>query len=206
MQNKELSTTFPHVNRMTQNSPFLIDSLLPILSKPLHLTSESPKWLSALYTLAQNDPNQALEQLEKLNNPESRNLKAYVFLKMKRLPEAEKVIEDNFIRYPNNLTVKINYADLCLRKKQWKEVSKIFPSIDLGKLYPNKTIFLVSEFRGFMIVMSYYHSKLRKYALAEKFYLLAVKADPLHPSLTLLERKIFQFRWIKRLAGILSSW
>jgi len=194
---------------MTHDKPFLAIPLPPALSKPFQLTYEPPnpnsKQYAALYELAQDRPKEALKHLEQPNTPESANLKAFVLLQMKKLPEAERLIEENFIHYPDNFSAKINYADLCLRRKKWKEIPKIFHSTDLGKLYPDKNILQASEFRGFMVLMSHYHSALRKYKLAEQFYILAVKADPLHPSVALLENKIFQFRLLKKLAGIFSS-
>lgn len=190
---------------MAHNKSFLITPLPPALSKSLQLTYDPLKEYAELYQLVQDRPHEALEQLEKLKSPESCNLKAFALLQMKRLSEAEKLIEENFIHYSDNFSAKINYADLCLRRKKWKEIPKIFPSTDLSKLYPDKTILFASEFRGFMVLMSHYHSKIRKYQLAEQFYILAVKADPLHPSISLLEKKIFHLRWLKKLAGILYS-
>lgn len=179
---------------MIHRKPFLITPLLPVLSKPFQLHCEPPKQYAALYELAQQKPDEVLKKLETVKDPENANLKAYALLKMKNLAEAEKVIEDNFAKYPDNISSKINYADLCLRKKRWKEIGKIFPSTDLAALYPDKTTFTISEFRGFMVVMGFYHCKLWKYSLAEQFYILAVKADPLHPSVHLLENKIFSFK------------
>ena len=184
---------------MTPTQPFLIYPFPPILSKPVYLDYTSPRWYAHLYELAQNHPHEALEHLDKLHHPESCNLKAYVLLKMKQLALAEKVIEENFIKYPANISVKINYADLCLRKKQWKVIRQIFPSIDLSELYPDQTTFCASEFRGFMVLMGFYHLKLRKYKLSEQFYTLAVKADPLHPSVAFLEKKVFDFIVLKSL-------
>lgn len=190
---------------MAHNKPFLVTPLPPALSKPFQLTYDPPKEYATLYQLAQDRPTEALQQLEKFNTPESGSLKAFALLQMKKLPEAEKVIEETFLHYPDNFTAKINYADLCLRRKKWREIPKIFHSTDLSELYPDKTVLFASEFRGFMVLMSHYHSKIRKYKLAEQFYTLAVKADPLHPSLSLLEKKIFQLRALKKLAGIFGS-
>lgn len=182
---------------MTHSKPFLITPLAPILSKPLHLNYEPLKGYAALYELVQTDPNEALKRLQNFSDPESANLKAYALLKIKKIIEAEKLIEENFLKYPENLSAKTNYADLCLRKRRRKEIGTIFPSIDLCQLYPNKTTFSASEFRGYMVFMGFYHLKLRKYKMAKQFYTLAVKADPLHPSVALLEKQLFDFIVVK---------
>lgn len=190
---------------MAHNKPFLITPLPPVLAKACQLHAETPKQYATIYELAQSKPEEALKKLENLQGPESGNLKAYVLLKMKKAAEAEKAIEANFQNYPDNLSAKINYADLCLRKKRWKEIEAVFPSADLSHLYPDQENFSVSEFRGFMVFMGLYHLKLRKYKLAEQFYVLAVKADPLHPSVVQLEKKIFDFRVTKSIWRFFSS-
>lgn len=192
---------------MTQGKPFLITPLLPALSKSCHILYSVSKNHTSLYELAHLKPKEAFLLLDDPQTPELANLKAYVLLRMKKKRQAEEVIIENYKRYPETLSIRLNYADLCLRKRELKKVGKIFPSYDLSLLYPEKTSFLASEFLGFVVFMGHYHFKIKNRALAEQFYVLAVKANPLHPSVTALEKKLFSFSVLKKLLGrIFKSW
>ncbi len=190
---------------MTENKHLLIDPLLPILSKSCHITFEpifakrTPKYRQ-LFELAQQDPKAALAQIRGAEeSAEISNLKAFLHLQMKQQAEAEQLIEQNYYKYPDYLPAMVNYAELCLKRKQLDEIPKIFPTFDLSELFAGKSSFHASEFRGFMVLMGFYHLALDLKKEAEGFYVLAVKADPLHPGVVSLEKRLFRFQWLKKL-------
>ncbi len=160
----------------------------------------------ALLKLAQEEPKAARSKVEERikKHPEEAswaNLLAYILLRLKKLKKANKLIEENYQRFPHLLICKINYGDLCLRKNRLDEIPQIFPSFDLQKLYPEQKKFLSTHVRGFAVLMGLYHLKIGNRPVAEKFYIQAVGADPLHPSVALLERKLFRFSWVKNFFG-----
>lgn len=153
----------------------------------------------SLVELSQNNPKQACAEVEAFLSRQPQfapaaNLLAYIYIKLKKIKKAERLIEENHQKFPDYLPAKINYGDLCLRKKKLDEIPKIFPSFNLKELYPHKQKFLISEVRAFAVLMGFYHLKMKKRAEAEKFYIQAVEAEPLHPSIALLEKKLFRFK------------
>lgn len=123
------------------------------------------------------------------NSKELDNLITYLHLQNKQLEKAENLTLASFQKYPDYLFAKINYADQCLRKNKIDEIPFIFPSFNLKELFPKRTYFHVSEFRGFMMFASHYHLKIKQPALARHYFENARLADPLHPSVLFLERK-----------------
>lgn len=181
---------------MAENQPFRIQALSPILSKDCHLIQIPPSLDSAdleILQIAEKAPLKAHLKLQKLPpTPERLNLECYLYLKQKKsLSFVDKLIEKAYATYPGHLSIQVNYADLCLRLHKENKIPSIFSSFDLSLLFPSKTTFTVSEFRGFMVVMGLYHLKVKDSLKAELYYTLAVKADPLHPSISSLERRLF---------------
>jgi tetratricopeptide (TPR) repeat protein len=163
-----------------------------------------------LFENAQSNPKKTLPLIQAFaeknpDMPQANNLLAYALLRNKKLKKAESLIVTTYQKHPNYLFGKINYADLCLRKKRINEIPQIFSSFDLSQLYPEKEQFHFSEFRGFMVLMGFYHLALGQRKAAEVYYTLAVKADPLHPGVEALEKKLFKFSLKKLLSRILPS-
>ena len=137
------------------------------------------------------------------------NVLTYAYLQNKERQKAELLIEESYAKYPSYFFAKINYADQCLRKKTLSKIPTIFPSFDLKELFPEKEKFHVSEFRGFMVFMSYYQIAMKNRSKAKEYYEKAYQADPTHPSVVQLERKLFPpslfkkcWKGLQKLAGI----
>ncbi len=126
------------------------------------------------------------------NNKELDNLLTYLHLQNKQIEKAENLILSSFQKYPDYLFAKINYADQCLRKNKIDQIPLIFPSFNLKDLFPKRSSFHVSEFRGFMMIASLYHLKIKQPTQARYYYENARLADPLHPSVIFLERKFYK--------------
>lgn len=132
------------------------------------------------------------------------NLLTFAHIQNYQIFEAEKLIKETYIKYPDYLFARINYADQCVRKKNFKEVQKIFPSFELKEIEPNREVFHTSEFRGFMIMMTYYHLALKEKELAISYFQTAKEVDPHHPGVIHLEKKLFRKSLLKRLLTKLS--
>ncbi|HSX12146.1 MAG TPA: hypothetical protein VLF61_01490 [Rhabdochlamydiaceae bacterium] len=149
----------------------------------------------ALLEQAQFYPHRVFEEVKTFQEkhpdlPEAANLLIYLYIQKKELVKAEKLTQENYEKFPDYLFARINYADQCLRKKQWDQIPKIFPSFHLRELYPEKKLFHFSEFRGFMVTMGLYYLALKNRAAAKEYLDHARLADPDHSSVKLLEKKL----------------
>lgn len=157
----------------------------------------------SLVKLTQDNPKAAKTKVEEWlsahpDDAAAANLLAYILLQLRQLKKAEKLIEENYRKFPTHLMIRINYADLCLRNKRLNEIPRIFPSFDLQELYPEQKKFLSAHVRAFAVLMGFYHIRMGSRPAAEQFYIQAVDADPLHPSVALLEKKLFRFQRFKK--------
>lgn len=162
------------------------------------------KLFETLYLQIQEDPQKHIDALTELYNrqsqvPEIANLLAYAYLRLKKKKETEALIEKTYREHPDYLIARINYADQCLRLKKITSIPEIFNSIfELSALYPEKETFHYAEFRGFQVVMGFYHLEIGEKEKAEEYYQLAFQVDPLHPSVAALERKISKTSLLKK--------
>jgi len=159
--------------------------------------SEKEQQLLQELNVAKVPSSQHLQSLENLvadhpTCPELKNLLIFYYLKKKRLKKAEKLLVTSYKEHPHNIIVRINYADHCLRHGQMQKISTIFSGIyDLSLLYPSQKVFHVSEFRGFMVLMGFYHLSLKDREKAICYHYLAARVDPHHPGVKLLEKKLY---------------
>lgn len=160
------------------------------------------------------DPQKHCESLEGLHQrnprvPEIANLLAFTYLKLQKRKEAEALIEQTYRENSDYLIGRINYADQCLRCGKIDQIPIIFEgNDDLSALYPERESFYFAEFRGFSVVMGFYYAMIGDREKAEEFYQLAFQVDPLHPSVTSLEKKLYPstlkkcLDFLQKLAGI----
>lgn len=162
------------------------------------LPKEVLKTLEFLYENLPIDPLKHIDSLIKLhtehpNSPLISNFLTYAYLKLKKKKEAEILIEQTYHAHPDHLIARINYADQALRLKKLEQIPLIFNHcFDLHTLYPQKESYHYAEFRGFHVVMGFYHLAIGDQKAAEECYELAFQVDPLHPSVSALEKKLFK--------------
>ncbi|MDN3509087.1 MAG: hypothetical protein P0S93_03600, partial [Candidatus Neptunochlamydia sp.] len=126
------------------------------------LSKEDLETFLKLYALATENPRKARKDLETFKekhptHPEVLNLLTYLYLSCRKTRKADRLIEENYAKNPDYLFAKINFADLCLRRRKPQKIPDIFnKKLNLRELYPNKKIFHASEFRGFMVLMGFY--------------------------------------------------
>lgn len=169
-----------------------------------NLPQAEQKLFEDLYVQIQEDPQKHIEALTQLHYrqsqvPEIANLLTYAYLRLKKKKETEELIEKTYREHPDYLIAKINYADQCLRLGKFEQVPEIFNGIfELNALYPHRENFHYAEFRGFQVVMGFYHLEVGEKEKAEEYYQLAFQVDPLHPSVSALERKLSKTSLIKK--------
>lgn len=160
------------------------------------LSEQARKEYDHLYEKSLRAPKEMLPSILNFQTkyphlPEIENLLAVIHLYLKQIDKVETLIEESYKKFPNYLFAKINYADQCLRKKKIDLIPSIFNNtFSLSDLYPLKSCFHISEFRGFMVFMGLYHLALNQKQDAGYYYNLAFEADPKHPSVLALQKKL----------------
>ena len=163
----------------------------------------------ALFEKIQKTPKECILELETFfkelpDIPEIANLLCFAYLQANRMTEAEKLIEKTYLKHPDYLFGRINFADQCLRRKEIAKVPVIFNNTcNLVALCPEKKTFHFSEYRGFMVVMGFYHLAINEQEKACHFYEKAMRVDPLHASVIALEKAVFRTSFLKK---IRKSW
>ena len=157
-----------------------------------------------LYSLAGKTPRRVKKEVEIFlekhpDHPEVLNLLTFLYLSCRKIRKGNRLIEENYIKNPDYLFAKINFADLCLRRKKPQIIPEIFnKKLNLRDLYPNKKMFHISEFRGFMVLMGFYQLSLGNREAAEGYHYLAKRVDPNHPGTKILEKKLYYIPFYKR--------
>ncbi len=201
-----------------KNTLFIPEQRTPYFTLPSHtvtwkqdlshlensFSKEDLKAFMKLYTLATENPRKAKKDVEAFkekhpDHPEVLNLLTYLYLSCHKVRKANRLIEENYAKNPDYLFAKINFADLCLRRKQPQKIPNIFnKKMNLRALYPNKKMFHVSEFRGFMVLMGFYQISIRNRGAAEGYHYLAERVDPHHPGTKILEKKLYYIPFYKK--------
>ena len=141
--------------------------------------------------------------------PEVNNLLTYGYIRKRKIKKANALIEENYHLNPSHLLAKINYADLCLRRKDFATIKEIFDNkIDLRKIEPKRRLFHISEFRAYVVLMALYHLNIGEREKAEAFHYLAMRLDPNHKSTQSVGNQLFPISyrkiWKMRLKKILK--
>lgn len=160
-----------------------------------------------LYALAQEKPRRARKEIEAFRNdhpdhPEVLNLLTYLYIFSRKIRKGDQLIEENYKKNPEYFIGKINFADLCLRRKNPEKIPEIFNhKWNLTEMFPSKKIFHISEFRGFMIIMGLYHLSIGKREAAECYHYLAARVSPSHPSTRMLAKKLYYVPFYKKIGS-----
>lgn len=159
------------------------------------LSKEELQKYVTLLEKAQLSPHDVFEEVKEFQKrhptlPEALNLLTYLYIRKRNLKKVDELILECYEKFPHYLFARINYADLCLRKRKFKKIPEIFSSFNLADLYPEKEIFHYTEVRGFMVTLGFYHHSMNKKNEARECLEQAKEVDPDHPSVELLEKKL----------------
>ena len=140
--------------------------------------------IDRLHFEAQRKPRQAIPELEKLvetypDIPVLYNYLGVAYSLSGNQQKAEEIVLENIKRNPNYLFARLNYAEICLAKHEYKKVKEIFDNkLELSLLYPHRKRFHTSEVIGFMSVIGRYLLGIGERDAAEKYYELLKKISP----------------------------
>lgn len=130
------------------------------------------------------DPGTAVSILEKLlekypDIPEFKNNLAVAYGKMGDNIKAKLLIDENYRMNPDYLFGKTAYAQLCLTRKRYDDVPKIFDNYqDLQLLYPDRELFHITEIMTFYSLWGLYYFRIGKLEQARVYYKLIRKYGP----------------------------
>jgi hypothetical protein len=153
-----------------------------------------------LHSLKDSSPKRGLRETKEFlskypHHPDVMNLMSYFYLARRKVKKADSLTLENYRYNPDHLIVKLNYADFCIRKKRVEEVPHIFHNqVDLSLILPSRKTFHLTEYRGFMTTMGFYHLALKNKEAAESYFYLAYTVDRSHPSVQLLKKKLYRKR------------
>ena len=167
----------------------------------LNLNDTKKRFFQKIHAQIQENPEKHLPSLETFHKehkdvPEVVNLLTFAYLQLKKVIEAEELIKTSYAMHPSYLCAKINYADQCLRYKKFQEIPAIFNhKRDLLEIYPERSTFHYSEFRGFMVVKGFYHLACKDHIYANKHLCCAEEVDPFHPGVIALKKALKKRFW-----------
>lgn len=159
---------------------------------PGEVNDQLPYVSSVIYT----DPKNAIEILEKLKDkygplPILYNYLSTAYMSDGNTDIARKYIFENYYKNPDYFFAKTNYADLCLRDGNFKEIPKIFnQKFELKILYPQRKKFHISEVSSFYSIMCLYFHGIGDLQTAKIYYKVLKQIDPKHPKTKEVKRII----------------
>jgi tetratricopeptide (TPR) repeat protein len=105
--------------------------------------------------------------------------------------KAEEAIQGNYRRNPDYLFARLNYAELCLARRDYDKVAEIFEhKFDLKLLYPERNRFHVSEVTNFMGITGIYFCGIGERQAAQSCFDVLKQLAPDHPMTMMLSLKL----------------
>ena len=149
----------------------------PILDKRYRrLPRQVKEAFQRLHALAQTQPRTAIPELEQWiakypDLPMLYNYLGAAYTQAGQYKQAEQTILENYRRHPNYLFARLNYAELCMARGDYRKVAEILDhKFDLKLLYPERSLFHITEFTGFMWVVGEYLIGIGERAAAQQVY------------------------------------
>jgi tetratricopeptide (TPR) repeat protein len=182
--------TKPSTPKSTQMETQVVVSEYEITSEPIiepqykRLPENVKSRIEQLHTLVQKQPGIAIPELETLvevypNIPMLYNYLSAAYSAAGETEKAENLIKKNYQLHPDYLFARLNYAQLCLQRKEYNEIAQIFDrKFDLKLLYPKRKRFHISELTGFFGVIGQYFYYTGERALAENVYRILYEFAP----------------------------
>jgi tetratricopeptide (TPR) repeat protein len=153
--------------------------------------------LERLHDVAQHRPREAIPELCELINqyphvPQLYNYLSVAYARAGRRKDAEATVEESYQRNPDYLFARLNYAEVCLARRDYTRVAEIFAhTFDLHALYPQRKRFHLSEVANFLGIAGLYFVAIGQRALAEHYHNLLQQIAPDFPLTKRLHKKLF---------------
>lgn len=187
----------PIKKRVTQkNSPVNEDeNSIQLLSyeitdEPIHASSipkEVQDEMNDLFIKTLKSPESIIDRLEELikrypNVPQLYNFISIAYSNLNNKEKSKHYVEKNYLKNPDYLFAKLNYAEICMIEGNYEKVPEILDhKFDIKALYPEREIFHITEVVGFMGIAGSYFANSGKKEQVELFYQSLKKLAPSHP-------------------------
>lgn len=186
-----------HDETQVQFSKYEITSEPIIDSQYKQLPETIKSSIEQLYSMISTKPRTAIPEIQALiqaypNIPTLYNYLSKAYAAAGEKEKAEEAILNNYKLHPNYLFARCNYAELCLQRKEYETIAKIFDyKFDLKLLYPKRRQFHISEFVGFFGVVGPYFYYTGQRDIAENIYQLLKQTHPRHDYTKRLKRLLY---------------
>lgn len=153
--------------------------------------------IERLHGVAQRRPREAIPELRDLitqypHVPQLYNYLSVAHARAWQRREAEAVVQENYQRNPEYLFARINYAEVCLARKDYAQVAEIFAyTFDLHALYPQRKRFHLSEVANFLGVAGCYFLAIGHRELAAHYEAFLQDVAPDFPITRRLHKQLF---------------
>ena len=170
----------------------------PIEDRAYRRLSPSVKeQIETLHYEAQARPHQAIPKLHELNEkypqiPVLYNFLVAAYFRIGEKEKAEAILKDALRRHPDYLFTRLNYAEICLARKEYDKIAEIFEhKFDLKMLYPKRKKFHISEVANFMGFMGIYFLEIGEREAAERYYDILKDIAPDFPMVKRVKRRLY---------------
>jgi tetratricopeptide (TPR) repeat protein len=166
--------------------------------------------LERLHRESEIRPRNAIPELQQLIErypqvPQFYNYLTVAYSGIGALDKAAAVTRASIRANPDYLFARLNYAELCLMRKDYAKIPEIFDhKFDLALLYPKRKRFHITEVANFTGLIGLYFLAINERELAEKYNAVLQEMAPDFPMAQKLRRALtpglFARLW-KRLTG-----
>jgi len=170
----------------------------PILDRDYkRLPRQVKEAIERFHEMIRRQPREAIPELRKWikrypNVPVFYNYLSVAYSRVGQGKKAKAVILENYEQNPDYLFARLNYAELCLARRDYEAVAEIFEhKFDLKLLYPERNRFHVTEVASFMGLIGIYFFETGERELAERYYEVVRQVDRNHPMVKNLQRTLF---------------
>ena len=174
-RNKKNVHRAPDKNKKITQSGYEIGNDAVMDAKFFKLPEAIQQQANALYERMDKEAKSVIPELEALKNRYPKVPTLYNYLSAayghSDVAQQERSIEENYRVNPNNLIARCHFAQLCIQRRHFDQIPKIFGhKFDLKALYPRRNRFHPSEYTSFALVMCCYFNFSGDSMLAKLFY------------------------------------
>jgi hypothetical protein len=193
----------PRISPASEKPPGLSLSHYEITTEPIldrryqRLPRRVKEAIERLHDVAQQRPREAIPELRDLLTqyprvPQLYNYLSVAYARAGQRQEAESAVEEHYQRNPEYLFARLNYAEICLARRDYTQVADLFAhTFDLHALYPQRKRFHLSEVANFMGIAGLYFLAIGNRELAKHYDAFLQQIAPEFPLTTRLHKKLF---------------
>lgn len=136
------------------------------------------------YEKIKSNPKHLIIEFDKIpskysNNAVILNYLATAYSHDKNIEKAKEITIRNYEKNENYLFAKINYAQICIKDKNYNKIPEIFNNkFELKALYPKRRVFHISEFLNFYWIMGTYFYNIGNIDQAKSYYSILKTIEP----------------------------